>query len=166
MQALATTAVMRRGMLYGGHIWVLTHARRNLVHCQPFISYGPEIPAQPLQGVTLCTPAEAVAAITADTADATLVCGTGLRRNADACAPLENLPAVTCLPACIHASTEALCLLARHGDYAPEDIEPLYVRPCDAVDNLPDLARRQGRDSDAATAELERLLHLAPGSEI
>ena len=135
MQALATTAVMRRGMLYGGH-------------------------------VTLCTPAEAVAAITADTADATLVCGTGLRRNADACAPLENLPAVTCLPACIHASTEALCLLARHGDYAPEDIEPLYVRPCDAVDNLPDLARRQGRDSDAATAELERLLHLAPGSEI
>ena len=166
MQALATTAVMRRGMLYGGHVWVLTHARRNLVHCQPFISYGPEIPAQPLQGVTLCTPAEAVAAITADTADATLVCGTGLRRNADACAPLENLPAVTCLPACIHASTEALCLLARHGDYAPEDIEPLYVRPCDAVDNLPDLARRQGRDSDAATAELERLLHLAPGSEI
>ncbi|WP_418237186.1 tRNA (adenosine(37)-N6)-threonylcarbamoyltransferase complex dimerization subunit type 1 TsaB, partial [Desulfovibrio sp.] len=76
MQALATTAVMRRGMLYGGHVWVLTHARRNLVHCQPFISYGPEIPAQPLQGVTLCTPAEAVAAITADTADATLVCGT------------------------------------------------------------------------------------------
>ena len=65
-----------------------------------------------------------------------------------------------------YASTEALCLLARHGDYAPEDIEPLYVRPCDAVDNLPDLARRQGRDSDAATAELERLLHLAPGSEI
>ena len=166
MQSLATTAVMRRGMLYGGHVWVLTHARRNLVHCQPFISYGPEIPAQPLQGVSLCTPAEAVAAITADTADAVLVCGTGLRRNADACAPLENLPAVTCLPACIHASTEALCLLARHGDYAPEDIEPLYVRPCDAVDNLPDLARRQGRDSDAATAELERLLHLAPGSEI
>ena len=165
-QALATTAVMRRGMLYGGHVWVLTHARRNLVHCQPFISYGPEIPAQPLQDVSLCTLAEAVAAITADTADAVLVCGTGLRRNADACAPLENLPAVTCLPACIHASTEALCLLARHGDYAPEDIEPLYVRPCDAVDNLPDLARRQGRDSDAATAELERLLHLAPGSEI
>ena len=96
MQALATTAVMRRGMLYGGHVWVLTHARRNLVHCQPFISYGPEIPAQPLQGVTLCTPAEAVAAITADTADATLVCGTGLRRYAVACAPLENLPAVTC----------------------------------------------------------------------
>lgn len=54
MQALATTAVMRRGMLYGGHVWVLTHARRNLVHCQPFISYGPEIPAQPLQGVSLC----------------------------------------------------------------------------------------------------------------
>ena len=24
MQALATTAVMRRGMLYGGHVWVLT----------------------------------------------------------------------------------------------------------------------------------------------
>ena len=79
MQALATTAVMQRGMLYGGHIWVLTHARRNLVHCQPFVSYGPEIPAQPLQGVSLCTPAEAVAAIMADTADAALVCGTPCR---------------------------------------------------------------------------------------
>ena len=56
MQALATTAVMQRGMLYGGHIWVLTHARRNLVHCQPFVSYGPEIPAQPLQGVHRDTP--------------------------------------------------------------------------------------------------------------
>ena len=85
---------MRRGMLYGGHVWVLTHARRNLVHCQPFISYGPEIPAQPLQGVTLCTPAEAVAAITADTADATLVCGTGLRAAGN--------PACRDLPARLH----------------------------------------------------------------
>lgn len=166
MQALATTAVMRRGMLYGGHVWVLTHARRDLVHCQPFVSYGPAIPAQPLRPVELCTPAHAVAAIRADGADRVLVCGTGLRRNAAACAPLESPPAVVCQPGCVHASAEALCLLARHGDYAPADIEPLYVRPCDAVDNLPDLARRQGRDSEAATAELERLLHLAPGSEI
>ena len=36
-----------------------------------------------------------------------------------------------------------------------------------SVDHInSDLARRQGRDSDAATAELERLLHLAPDSEI
>ena len=72
---------------------------------------------------------------------------------------------MTCLPACIHASTEALCLLARHGDYAPEDIEPLYVRPCDAVENLPELSRRQGLDGAATLAELERLLHLPPQSE-
>ena len=85
----------------------------------PSSATGPRSRPSPCRACPLCTPAEAVAAITADTADAALVCGTGLRRNADACAPLESLPAVTCLPACIHASTGALCLLARHGDYAP-----------------------------------------------
>ena len=45
MQALATSAVMARGMLWGGQVHVLTHARRNLVHYQPFMAYGPVIPA-------------------------------------------------------------------------------------------------------------------------
>lgn len=46
----------------------------------------------------------------------------------------------------------ALCLLARHGDYVPEDLEPLYVRPCDAVENLPHLPCARGWSSETAAA--------------
>ena len=69
------------------------------------------------------------------------------------------------LPRLIQPTQEALCLLARHGDYFAADVEPLYVRPCDAVENLPELSRRQGLDGAATLAELERLLHLPPQSE-
>ena len=46
MQALATSAVLQHNLFYGTPVWVLTHARRNLVHCQPFMSYGPLIPGR------------------------------------------------------------------------------------------------------------------------
>jgi hypothetical protein len=57
----------------------------------------------------------------------------------------------------------ALCLLARHGDYFSRDLEPVYVRSCDAVDNLPQLAGRQGLDGHEA---VNALLARAPKSEI
>ena len=60
----------------------------------------------------------------------------------------------------------ALCLLARHGDYFPQDLEPLYVRPCDAVENLPHLAGRQGLDADEAVSALGNMLARTPESEI
>lgn len=69
MQALATSAVLERQLLYNARLWVLTHARRNLVHCQPFVAYGPQIPAQPLQAVELCTPEEALRRITTPSKD-------------------------------------------------------------------------------------------------
>ena len=60
MQALATTVALRGQLLFGATIWVLTHARRNLVHCQSFLSYGPMIPAQPSTTVDLCSPEDAL----------------------------------------------------------------------------------------------------------
>ena len=60
----------------------------------------------------------------------------------------------------------ALCLLARHGDYADQDIEPLYVRPCDAVENLPQIAPRVGLTEEHAAAALDAMLERAPHSEI
>ena len=40
----------------------------------------------------------------------------------------------------------------------------LYVRPCDAVDNLPQLAQRMGLDAGEAQAELQRQLQRPPAS--
>lgn len=178
MQALATSAVLERQLLYNARLWVLTHARRNLVHCQPFVAYGPQIPAQPLQAVELCTPEEALRRITTPSKDPcaapVYVCGSGLTRNAAVFADLGpglargSPPGAAIRPMSTLTSpgVAALCLLARHGDYVPEDLEPLYVRPCDAVENLPHLAVRQGLDSETAAAELEGLLKRAPQSEI
>ena len=192
MQALATTAVQRRLLLFGAPVWAITHARRNLVHCQLFLSYGPMIPAQPLAPVDLCTPQEALERIL-DSRTAPLpqgvpagsrivwVCGSGLARNAaifspldplrpspdgsQYCADTENAP-ITALDDLVNPDIQALCLLARHGDYAEADLEPFYVRPCDAVENLPQLAPRQGLTSETATAALELLLQRQPDSDI
>lgn len=169
MQALATSAALRRGLLYGAPLWVLTHARRNQVHCQPFVSYGPQIPAQPLQAVELCPPHEALRRIAARPGH---VCGSGLPRNAAIFAPARtgSGPAgaekACVMPELTSPDITALCLLARHGDYFDQDLEPAYVRSCDAVDNLPQLAGRQGLDGREAADALDALLTRAPKSEI
>ncbi|MDE7240440.1 MAG: tRNA (adenosine(37)-N6)-threonylcarbamoyltransferase complex dimerization subunit type 1 TsaB [Desulfovibrio sp.] len=167
LQALATSAVMRRGLLYPAPVIVVTHARRNLVHYRPFCSYGPQIPAQPLSPVELISPAEALRRMGKEPCH---VCGSGLARNPQHFAPEATgrgpvgAPDAVVMPELKDPDAPALALLARHGDYFPQDIEPLYVRPCDATENLGELAARQGMDGELARARLEELLARTPGS--
>lgn len=184
MQTLATSAVLQHNLFYGTPVWVVTHARRNLVHCQPFMSYGPQIPAQPTQAVDLCAPQEALRRIEAarqtplpegtDQHRRTHVCGSGLARNVAVFADMEGMRMVPAaqesdtlaLPRLICPDTASLCLLARHGDYFDADVEPLYVRPCDAVENLPQLAPRLGMTGEHALEALGSMLERTPQSEI
>ena len=167
LQALATSAVMRRGLLYPAPVMVVTHARRNLVHFRPFCSYGPQIPAQPLGPVELITPAEALSRMAEAPCHA---CGSGLERNPREFAPEATgrgpagAPGAVVMPDLTEPDAAALALLGRHGDYFPRDIEPLYVRPCDAAENLGELAARQGMDGERACAELAELLAREPES--
>ena len=167
MQALATSISLRRGLLFGAHLWVVTHARRDLVHCQPFVSYGTKIPAQPLRAVELMPPTSVLAQL-AETPGH--VCGSGLARYPELFAAERTgqgpagAPDAVPMPELVNPDVSALCLLGRHGDYFPKDVEPLYVRPCDAVENLPDLAVRQGLDGDAAVCALDAMLRSAPES--
>lgn len=167
LQALATSAVMRRGLLYPAPVMVVTHARRDLVHFRPFRSYGPQIPAQPLAPVELISPGEAVRRLAVEPCH---VCGSGLARNPRHFAPEATgrgpagAPEAVVMPELVEPDAAALALLARHGDYFPEDIEPVYVRPCDATENLPELAARQGMDAGNAVAELDALLARTPES--
>lgn len=171
LQALATSAAMRRGLLHGQRIWTLTHARRNQVHFQSFLSFGPVIPAQPLAPAVLLAPAEALARM-ADESAGGYACGSGLARYPELFAPFRTgygpagAPACTPLPELVSPDPAALCLLARHGDYFARDMEPFYLRPCDAVESLPELARRQGVDSAGAVRALDALLIRTPQSEI
>lgn len=181
LQALATTVSMRLGLLYGAPVWVLTHARRNLVHCQPFLSYGQQIPAQPLGPVELLPPETALRRIRQGlpqpegaAARRAWVCGSGLARNAPVfdglwgmhMVALPDDAPVVALPRITGPDTAALCLLARHGDYFDRDVEPLYVRPCDAVENLPSLAQRLNMDGTDALERLHTVLSRPPHSEI
>lgn len=132
LQALATSAVIRAGALFPERIIVVTHARRDLVHFQKFRSYGPQIPALPLDEARLMPPEEAFSQIKSGKC---LVAGSGLIRNAEIFNP-GNATATVFLPGLVSPDLAALCLLARHGDYFPEDVAPKYVRGCDAVKNL------------------------------
>lgn len=159
LQALATSAVKRRNWLYPGKVFVITHAKRDLVHFQEFISYGPVIPAQPVNEVRLLSPEEARDLIGIQNC---LVCGSGLERHPD----IFKMPSIAegsglspqFMVDLVNPDLVALCLLARHGDYFPEDITPKYVRGCDAVENL---ATREGTDSETLKA-LESMLDRKP----
>lgn len=164
MQALATSAVKRRGWLYPGKVFVVTHARRELVHFQEFISFGPAIPAQPAAEVELLQPQTALGRIGGQRA---LVCGSGLVRQAEifALPPLvtdQSPPETQFMPELANPDLGALCLLARHGDYFPEDVEPRYVRGCDAIENLID---REGPEG-ASLQQLKEVLQRDPESRI
>ena len=171
LQALATTCAKQERLLYGRKIWVLTHARRSLVHCCLHQCYGPVIPCYAEEAVELVSPAEAFARIQACAeleALPVFACGSGLARNRE----LEERLLASCgvrvrvRADIVSPSVEALMLLGRHGDYFPKDVEPLYVRPCDAVENLPSLAERMGMDAGEAVEELRDKLGRRPESAI
>lgn len=165
LQALATQAAIMRGALYPTKIYVLTNAKRDLVHFRKFISYGPKIPAQPVAELELIPPAIALTKMRNDNG---LVCGSAIDRYPDlfAC-PREGegpplAPGLTLLPSLILPGFASLRLLARHGDYFPKDIEPKYARRCDAEENLEELTRAEGRDPDLARSEFERIISSPP----
>lgn len=173
MQAMATSVAVQRGILYGNTIWVITHAKRNLVHCQPFVSYGPEIPAQPLDKVSLCTPDLAMARILEMPGHA---CGSGIGRypakfrfvkhetRHTTCTSSKH--EIVFMPEMVDPDIRAMLLLGRHADYFSEDLMPLYVRDCDAIDNLPELAKKHGRDVKETVDTLKQLVCSNPEKDI
>lgn len=167
MQALACAgqrAAMACGVLCeqdaARWLWVLTHARRDLVHCQPFAWQASGTPT-PVTEVDLCSPAEAGERMLASPQGAFML-GSGVARNREVLAAALGVVRVLDV---VMPSAQDLWLLARHAEYACADIEPLYVRPCDAVDNLDHISRKQGVDPAAAHARLRQLLAAPPVAE-
>ncbi|MCL1939778.1 MAG: tRNA (adenosine(37)-N6)-threonylcarbamoyltransferase complex dimerization subunit type 1 TsaB [Desulfovibrionaceae bacterium] len=160
-------------------VWVLTHARRNLIHMQGFIenrtqdvSGGP-LSLRPLCDILVCSPEEAALYLTRLEAEqpaapdkaASLVLGSGLTRNREgfvqalqAEAKKSASPPPLLLPSSFdHPSPEALQDAATNAVYGLVDPEPLYVRPADAIDNLEKIAASMGLDPEAAKKRFQEL---------
>ncbi len=135
-----------------GQIWVLTHARRDIVHCQ---SFSMDSMPRPLTEAKLSTTAEVIKYLQAAPANS-LVLGSGFVRNKDIFAPA--LPDTMQAFEYENPSAEALWKLATEAQYHNNDIEPLYIRPCDAVENLDYIAKKQGVEPAYAHARLDELL--------
>lgn len=150
MQTLAASVPCAPGTL----LRVLTAARRDKVHAQDFImgTDGYPLPAPATPEPQLLP----FASVVSDLADcAPVFIGSGVSR----CdVPLTAVA----YPNLLAPTPEALLLLTSHATWEHKDLDPLYVRPCDALDNLNHIATRRGQAPEEAHAELDRLLRLAP----
>ncbi len=149
--------------------WVLTHARRNLVHLQGFYqdqrsaAPGRVPPICPDTDLLVLAPDAAVKLMAGRARESgpCLLLGSGLARNAQAFDVLlaQQMPQAKIPPLSFnHPSPEFLFRAALELDYAEQDVTPLYARPCDAEENLPEISARLGLDQDAAQRRLAELL--------
>ena len=153
LQALAASLPCASGC----HIRVLTTARRDKVHAQTFIMAAnglpvphpatPEPQLLPLAAAAWTAPVDTV-----ESASSVCYIGSG--------AHLVPLPEGAAVHTELNTPTPtALVRLADAAtDWAKRDLDPLYVRPCDAIDNLNHIAELRGQHPDEAQAELARLL--------
>ena len=152
MAVLAQGATSRNNT----HVCVLTHARRGSVHYQSFIRRGTDAPPQPVDDVAVLPLADAAHRILGHGGGPAVV-GSGLTRNRAFFA--EHLPAALLSPPQRdNPTTPTLMELEPFATPVQGDIPPLYVRPCDAVDNLAAIAARRGMDAADAHTELDRLI--------
>lgn len=142
-----------------GRILVLTHARRDSAHARLF-TVGTAGPAEAASELELLSPEACARLIHGETERGALwLIGNASRAGTpfgDALhalrVPVRRLPVYRPEP-------EDMLLLARHAEYGKTDIEALYARPCDAVENLAGIAAKLGDDPAEAYERLEALLH-------
>ncbi len=158
LQCLAACAPARPGE----EVLALTNARKGLAYVARFRADENGVP-QPLGHTFLLALPPLPENIDLGSPD--FVIGSALTSNLDC---LKNaLPSARLLIGYAAPTLEALTAMERcinWDDQTGADIPPLYLRDCDAVENLDAIARAQGRTPEIAHQELERLTH-APLAE-
>lgn len=151
LQALAVEAFLRKRFQEGERLWVVTHARRNLVHAACFLLQDGFV--TPHGNIFLCEPQAILPELSG-----CFVCGSAIRRYPDIFQgrECEDFP----------PSPKALFSLAKRASFGREEITPLYIRDCDAHENLGRLASRQGIAAEKAEEEYACFLGREPKSVI
>ncbi|MEG1609953.1 MAG: tRNA (adenosine(37)-N6)-threonylcarbamoyltransferase complex dimerization subunit type 1 TsaB [Bilophila sp.] len=139
---------------------VLTHARRDLVHGQDFTVAAPGALPVPV-GEPAMWDLETACDFSLGVPH--ILMGSGVARNLpvlrEACSRSGATPIL--LTDHDHPAPHALLnltLALAATAWVQQDLEPLYLRPCDAVDNLASIAAKRGQAPEEAYAELHRLL--------
>jgi len=138
-----------------GTLAILTHARRGLVYLRCFDLPG-RAPLGPVRSLTAQAAAEALSLLPGPVHGL----GSGLRRNAEVLlaqgSPILPLPAEFDAP-----SPEALLQAAVLADYAMRPLDPHYVRPSDAEENLAQLAALRGLSEEEGRILIDKARHEA-----
>ena len=151
-EALAFEANLVHNYVPNTMLFVTTHARRNLVHFQPFVVR--EVPVA-VGKIELKTGESVLSMMTPQT-----VClGSAVPRN-----PI--LAQRECSLGNIVPSPKTWVKLAACAHYVDADLSAVYVRTCDAEENLERLAQRQGMLPEWAKKQYELLLQKPPLSSI
>lgn len=142
--------------------WVLTHAKRNYVHSQLYeFNSDINVVPKPLNTIKIASIEHICEKILIHSQIATIYClGSGLTRNSALIR--QNCPQISYLNL-DYVCNIALSNLAQVGNYQHNDLEPIYTRQCDAIDNLTSMAIKQGYDPEKRHAELEELLQRPVG---
>ncbi|MDR3073831.1 MAG: tRNA (adenosine(37)-N6)-threonylcarbamoyltransferase complex dimerization subunit type 1 TsaB [Deltaproteobacteria bacterium] len=155
------------------HLWSLVRARRDLLYMQAFTrarNLSPPFRALTELAVVPVSTGEAARLILAlasqHGASRVLLAGSGVEEHRNALVmglAVPDAPRVSLLGTVVPMADILLAeaLDARYGD---EDIEPLYARPSDAEENLPQIAQRLGLDPDEAVRELRAITRSKPGA--
>lgn len=134
-------------------VWTLTHARRNLVHMQGFSSHSVlHKKIEPATDILVLSLEEAAKRVNEQGGKA-LMAGSGVNRNRETLQGL--LPHAMLLPD-TYATVEPVVLMEQCAlcSFSDKDIEPAYVRACDAEDNLDAIASSLGLDAKQARLTL------------
>ena len=128
-----------------GEVWVLTHARRELVYAQGFAA-----PA----GSPLASPGafylQEITGVLEKRRDNIYLLGSGVRKNLDYFQ--NNLPHAAILDSLWdRVDINILLREAISASYAQEAVQPLYLRKSDAEENIEKIAWERGMDSDQAS---------------
>jgi tRNA threonylcarbamoyl adenosine modification protein YeaZ len=138
-------------------LWVLTHARRGQVNIQGFMANGMALDEP--ETMDLGEAATHIKHHAKTRPGPVAVLGSGLARNRDDL--VTALPETLFLPETYnHPSPSTMLRLAEQAAYSLEPIVPLYLRPCDAEENLPGIAAGLGLDPKEASLALKRLQNM------
>lgn len=154
LEALAYEANLRHEFKEDSNIFVATHARINLLHVQKFQFKAHKLVA--LSDVQLLSPTSLLAELHATDYVVSRKMPDYLDQTSAKVA--HFISDVTSL------SFAVLAQLARQANYSNNDLEPLYIRHCDAEDNLDTISAKQGVEAKTARSALDHYLHEQPKS--